>query len=102
VVKRQWVHVADGVDPFDDRHRTPAGPDARQEGFSEPSSADAKKSADDLLTVEAAAVKMRLTRPHVLKLVADGRFKRVVQPEEGLPLIPLREVDRVASEIENR
>ena len=51
-----------------------------------------------LLTVEAAAMQLRLSRPHVLKLIADQRFLHVVHRTGGLPLIPASEVTRVARE----
>ena len=52
-----------------------------------------------LLTVEAVAGKLRLSRPHVLKLIAEQRFKHVVTQHGGTPLIPLHEVTRVELEI---
>ena len=52
-----------------------------------------------LLTVEAVAGKLRLSRPHVLKLIAEQRFNHVVTQHGGTPLIPLHEVTRVELEI---
>jgi hypothetical protein len=85
------------IDPFDDMHRSLARLNSVLTNFSDPSSPNATASTAELLTVEAAALKMRLTRPHVLKLIADHRFNDVVQRAGSLPLIPVREVDRVAS-----
>ena len=52
-----------------------------------------------MLTVEAVAGKLRLSRPHVLKLIAEQRFNHVVSQHGGTPLIPLHEVTRVELEI---
>ncbi len=52
-----------------------------------------------MLTVEAAAGTLCLSRPHVLKLIAERRFKNIVLQEGGTPLIPLHEVSRVALEM---
>lgn len=51
------------------------------------------------LTVEGAAGKLRLSRPHVLKLIAEQRFQNVVWQDGGTLLIPEREVGRVAQEM---
>lgn len=55
--------------------------------------------AATMLSVEAAAGKMLLSRPHVLKLVAEQRFKNVQRQDSGTPLIPAHEVMRVALEM---
>jgi diguanylate cyclase (GGDEF)-like protein len=51
------------------------------------------------LTVEAAAGRLRLSRPHVLKLIAERCFHDVVWQHGGVPLIPECEVGRVAQDI---
>lgn len=51
------------------------------------------------LTVEATADKLRLSRPHVFKLIAEQRLRNVVWQDGGEPLIPGREVSRVAQEM---
>lgn len=56
--------------------------------------------AFDLMTVESVANALRLTRPHVVKLLADGRFIGVVYRKGLLPLIPSSEVARVRAEME--
>jgi diguanylate cyclase (GGDEF)-like protein len=67
----------------------------------EPGSHAAKRGvgAPEWLTVEAAAGKLLLSRPHVLKLIAEQRFNNVVAQKGGMPLIPLHEVTRVAREL---
>ena len=55
--------------------------------------------ATSFLTVEAAAGQLRLSRPHVLKLIAEQRFHDVVRHDDGALLIPVNEVNRVAREL---
>ena len=55
--------------------------------------------ATSFLTVEAAAGQLRLSRPHVLKLIAEQRFRDVVRHDDGALLIPVNEVNRVAREL---
>lgn len=55
--------------------------------------------ATTMMSVEAAAGKLLLSRPHVLKLVAEQRFRNVLQQDSGTPLIPAHEVMRVALEM---
>ena len=52
-----------------------------------------------LLTVEAAAGMMHLSRPHVLKLIFEQRFNNVLGKDGGILLIPQSEVCRVWSQI---
>ena len=52
-----------------------------------------------LLTLEAAAGILRLSRPHVLKLIAEQRFENVVWQGGGALLIPAYEIARVAQEM---
>lgn len=63
---------------------------------SEPAGGD---GAATFLTVEAAAGKLRLSRPHVLKLIAERRFQNVVVQHGGTLLIPEHEVGRFAQEM---
>ncbi len=51
-----------------------------------------------MLTIESAAYRLRLSRPHVLKLIAEKRIGHVLPGEGGLPMIPADEVERVARE----
>jgi diguanylate cyclase (GGDEF)-like protein len=55
--------------------------------------------APAFLTVEAAAAQLLLSRPHVLKMIAEQRFHNVVWPRGGAVLIPVHEVRRVAQEM---
>ena len=70
----------------------------RKSGASSPHRTGQTLAPTSLLTVEAAAMQLRLSRPHVLKLIADRRFLHVVHRNGGLPLIPASEVTRVARE----
>lgn len=51
------------------------------------------------MTVEDAARKLRLSRPHVIKLIAEHRLRDVVHAGTGAPLISPEDVDRVALEM---
>ncbi|MEO5698754.1 MAG: GGDEF domain-containing protein, partial [Burkholderiaceae bacterium] len=51
-----------------------------------------------MLTIEAAAYQLCLSRPHVLKLIAEKRIGHVVSVDGGLPMIPADEVARIARE----
>lgn len=61
-----------------------------------PTTAD---EATHWMTVEAAALQLGLSRPHVAKLISEKRFDNVVHRHGALPLIPASEVSRVARQI---
>ena len=51
------------------------------------------------VTVEAAADQLKLSRPHVLKLIAENRFRGILHQVGGTPLICEQEVRRLSSEL---
>lgn len=55
--------------------------------------------ASDFLTVEAAATRLMLSRPHVLKLIAEQRLHDVLREDSGALLIPVSEVGRYAQDM---
>jgi hypothetical protein len=73
----------------------------RQEGGAVEPEADTVFDVS-LVTVEAAATQLRLSRPHVVKLIAEGQFSRVVHRDGRLPLISAVEVSRLGVELEAR
>ena len=56
-------------------------------------------SGVELLSLEAAAQLLALSRPHVLKLVAEQRFESVVLAHGVMPLIPRDAVQRMAQQL---
>ena len=62
--------------------------------------AEAVADASGWMTVEAAAMQLRLSRPHVVKLIAEKRLGKVVRQHGALPLIPVDEVNRLERELQ--
>ena len=52
------------------------------------------------MTVEAAAMRLRLSRPHIVKLITERRLGKVVRQQGALPLIPVEEVSRLEQELQ--
>ena len=51
------------------------------------------------MTVEAAAARLELSRPHIVKLITERRFGKVLPQDGTWPLLAVEEVSRVAREI---
>ena len=51
------------------------------------------------MTVAAAAAKLELSRPHIVKLITERRFGKVLSQNGTWPLIAVEEVSRVAREM---
>ncbi|MEX8520934.1 MAG: diguanylate cyclase [Leptothrix sp. (in: b-proteobacteria)] len=56
------------------------------------------ESAPTLLTVEDAASKLGVSRPHVFKLIDEQRLRHIVWQDSNMPLIPLDEISRFTQE----
>ena len=72
---------------------------ARAGASAETASPAAVSGVTTWMTVASAALQLGLSRPHVVKLIAEQRFSNVVRQDGALPLIPASEVSRVGREL---